>query len=220
MSRLLRLRARLVFGLMVFCLGVGAAAGQEPTVRGDVELWQMPAGRYRLDVEHTHVYWQVSHAGFSMTQGRFNRFEGGLDLRPGALSQSELVATVFLDSVDTNVAELDQVLRSDSMFDVERHSVAIFTLNGLDGVGPGQAIATGVLEMNGTAAPVELEVTLNRARITRDPRFTRMGVTARGVIDRMTWGLDLFPEIIGHDVVIVIDAEFLLDIPPEQGEEP
>jgi len=212
MSRLLLVPTRLVFGLIVFCLSAGGGHGQAPDVRGDVEPWQMPAGHYRLDVEHTHVYWRVSHAGFSMTQGRFNRFEGALRLRPDALSRSELVATVFLESVDTNVPELDAVLRSDSLFDVERHPVAVFTLSGLESFGPGQAIASGVLEMNGIAAPIELNVSLNRARITADPQFTRLGVTARGVLNRQLWGFDLYPDIIGQEVEVTINAEFLLDL--------
>ena len=212
MSRLSLALTRLVFGSVALCLCAGAGYGQTPDVRGDVELWQMPAGQYRLDVEHTHVYWQVSHAGFSMTQGRFSRFEGALRLRPNELSRSELVATVFLDSIDTNVSELDGVLRSDSLFDVERHPVAVFTLSGLESVGPQQAIATGILEMHGAAMPIELEVGLNRARITADPQFTRIGVTARGVLDRQLWGLDLFPGIIGQEVELTINAEFLLDL--------
>jgi len=212
MTRRLLVTTRLVFGLVFFCLSAGAGQGQAPGVRGDVELWQMPAGDYRLDVAHTHVYWQVSHAGFSTTQGRFNRFEGALRLRPDALSRSELVATVFLDSVDTNVSELDAVLRSDSLFDVEQYPAAVFTLSGLESVGPGLAVATGVLEMKGTATPIELEVSLNRARVTADPQFTRLGVTARGVLNRHLWGLDLFPGIIGQEVELTINAEFLLDL--------
>src|SRR5262249_12105478 len=89
-------------------------------------LADMPAGLYQIDKNHTHLYFTISHVGFSRTHGRFDRFEGTMDYKPATPPASPIEVKIQTASIDMNVPELENVLRSAPWFDATANPEIVF----------------------------------------------------------------------------------------------
>ncbi len=78
------------------------------------------AGEYKIDPDHTRVQFLVSHLMISVVEGRFNEVSGTLKLDP-KFTDSSVVATVNINSVDTAVKKRDEDLRSERFFDAAKY---------------------------------------------------------------------------------------------------
>jgi polyisoprenoid-binding protein YceI len=171
-------------------------------------LSQMPAGAYRTDNDHTHIYFTISHVGFSSTHGRFDKFDGTLDFRPQDPGGSPLAVTIDARSVDMNQHELEAVLRSDRFFASDRYPEIRFVSRALAITGPREGVLHGNLTMRGLTRPVELKVRLNRFLVDDELKWTRFGFSASGTLKRSDWGMTAVP-LVGDEVTLSIDVEFL-----------
>ena len=97
--------------LLVGCIPVGAAQAQSPP--------------WRLDPQHTQVWWEVKHFGTSTHRGRFDEVEGQLryDRATGA---GELSVTVNTASVTSGVPPLDRMLRGEYFFASKDYAKAYY----------------------------------------------------------------------------------------------
>ena len=203
----------LLSAFFIFSISYAGIISSKALAFEEVMITHVPAGKYRFDLDHSHIYWKVSHAGYSMTHGRFNKFDGSLMLDPAHPGKSTLEVRIDMSSVDTNVPALDADLATERMFDTENHPEAAFTFESVEMFSNTEGKITGSLSMKGVTKPVTLDVVLNdTTERPREPRFTRMGFSASGEINRLDWGVDVFPDIIGHMVTLTIDVEFLLDV--------
>lgn len=192
----------------LFAIGAsGAAVADEAP-----DITQMPAGRYHLDKNHTHVGWAISHVGFSQTLGRFDAIDGFIELDSVNPAKSKMEMTIDASSVDTHIDDLDDELRSADFFDVAKYPEIKFVFNSFEETGPAAGIIKGEMSLHGVTKPMKFKATLNK--ILPKPskkKFTRMGFSANGMIDRMDWGISSL-DIVGHEVEIRVEAEFLLDV--------
>jgi polyisoprenoid-binding protein YceI len=113
-------------------------------------------GRWRLDPARSSVEFQVRHFyGLVTVKGRFERYEGTLDLR----SEPAVELTIEADSLDTKQQRRDKHLRSGDFFDVEHHPQVRFVSDSaaLDGE---RLKVHGQLHAAGKAIPMVLDATL------------------------------------------------------------
>src|SRR5690242_1181529 len=106
---------------LVAALVMAAAFSSGPSWAADSPsptLADMPAGLYKSDNQHTHVYFTYDHVGFSRSHGRFDKFSGQLIFDPLRPEHSSVVFTIDPASIDMNVPELEAVLRGSTFFDV------------------------------------------------------------------------------------------------------
>lgn len=70
----------------------------------------------------------------------------------------------------------------------------------------------GDLTLRGQTHPIELDVTLNRiADYPFGHERETVGISARGTIDRSTWGMTYgVPAMVGDEVELIIEAEAIL----------
>ncbi len=75
----------------------------------------LPTGTWTVDPIHSNVEFSVKHVGIATVKGRFNEFEGTLQVNPdsGAVGYG----TVEVQSVDTGQQQRDDHLRSPDFFD-------------------------------------------------------------------------------------------------------
>jgi polyisoprenoid-binding protein YceI len=114
------------------------------------------SGSWRLDPERSSIEFHVRHFyGLMTVKGRFNRYEGTLDL--GAQPAVELI--IDANSLDTNQAKRDQHLRSAEFFDVANHPQVRFVSDSaaLDG---DTLTVKGQLHAAGKQIPLELDATV------------------------------------------------------------
>jgi polyisoprenoid-binding protein YceI len=104
----------------------------------------LAADTYVLDPSHTFPSFEVSHLGFSVHRGRFNRTSGKavLDL-PAKGGSIEVVIDVA--SVDTGGEKLEAHLKAEDFFNAEKYPTMTFTSDKLRFEGDNLVGADGFL---------------------------------------------------------------------------
>jgi polyisoprenoid-binding protein YceI len=175
------------------------------------------ATTYKIDPEHTSVSFRVRHL-FTQVSGRFDKFEGEIFFDPAHPEQTRVHGAIDVASVNTNVAERDQDLRSPRFFDAGKYPRITFASTGVSGVDAAKKAGrlAGTLSIHGVEKPVVLEVTyLGEGK---DPWGNqRAGFSARTTINRkdfgLTWNetLETGGVLVGDEVQIEIQAEGLVE---------
>ena len=145
------------------------------------------AENYKIDPNHSFVTFEISHLGFSMLQGRFNKLEGSFSYDAAQPAASKIAATVRTDTVDTNFAERDKHLR-EKYLDVKDFPEAKFTSTKFTDKGDGKATLDGDLTLHGVTKPVS--VALEFVGAGDDPwGGYRRGYTGTTTIKRSDFGM-------------------------------
>jgi polyisoprenoid-binding protein YceI len=141
--------------------------------------WRMDPARSRIEFR-ARTFW-----GLIPVKGRFEHYEGKLDLR----HQPAVELTIDASSLDTNNEKRDQHLRSADFFGVENHPQVRFVSDSatLDGE---RLTVSGQLYAAGTSTPLNLDARLRRvgdeleveARTSADHRQVGMTHSPLGMI--------------------------------------
>lgn len=165
------------------------------------------ADLYVLDPVHTRVLFRVDHAGFSRALGTFSGATGELLFDPGNWSSARLEVEIPLERLDLGDPEWNQRVLGHGFLDAGRHPVARFRSTRVEPTGPDTALVHGELELRGRRGEVVLDVRLNALR--RHPlTFHRTaGFSATARLDRRDFGMESWPNVIGQQVELWIEAE-------------
>lgn len=167
-----------------------------------------PAGTYRADPRHTSIVFDVDHLGFSRFVARFNEVEAVLDAVPDAPEKSRLKVTIKAASIDTNVPELDAMLKASDMFDAAGHPDITFVSRNIARTGEGAGEVTGDLTIAGRTHSATFTVTFNGAAPDPLTGEDKLGFSAEGRLERSEWGLGKWWPAVGNEVRFRIEAEF------------
>lgn len=168
---------------------------------------------YTIDATHSEVSFQIRHL-VTQVRGRFTDFEGTIDYRPEEPGASSVEFTVRAESIDTDLPDRDEHLRSEDFFWVERYPEITFRSTRVESQGPDRFLVTGDLAIRGVTREVQLTVDYLGALV--DPWGNKKAgfVTATSV-DRkdyeLVWNLalDKGGVVLGDDVAISINLETL-----------
>jgi polyisoprenoid-binding protein YceI len=89
-------------------------------------------GTYAIDVAHTKIGFNVPHMVVSTVDGRFNKFEGNINLAD-AFNKSTFEAKVETASIDTGIAKRDDHLRSPDFFEASKYPSMTFKATKITG---------------------------------------------------------------------------------------
>lgn len=170
----------------------------------------MAAETYTVDPRHTYTMFEVSHQGFTMQFGRFNRTEGRIVLDREAGSGSVDIR-IDAASIDMGLDEWDEEMRSENYFNVEKFPQITFKSDSLRFEGDRLTAVDGTLTLLGVSRPVRLRVTHFRcARSTVTQKFV-CGANAETAIRRSDFGMKRGLPFTGDDVTIRIAVEAIRD---------
>ena len=170
----------------------------------------VPAGTWTVDPVHSTVGFAVKHLGIATVRGKFDEFEGTLEI--GEHDESaRAYGTVKAVSVNTNDAGRDEHLRSADFFGVEQNPELRFESTELTQIDEDTFDIVGELTMNGITKTIKLQAEVEGTET--DPWGNeRVGLEVSGQIDRSDYGMR-FNQALGSGNVMVSDrVKLSLDI--------
>lgn len=162
---------------------------------------------YQLDPTHTDVLFTWNHNGFSFPTGRAAISSGTLVYDAARPAASQVQVELPLAELATHVPKLDEIVKSDKLFDVARFPQAAFRSTSVVSQGAGRLKITGELTLHGVTRPVVLDATLNKVGEHPSRKVPTIGFNATGVIRRSEFGLDAFLPNIADEVQLRITTE-------------
>ena len=169
----------------------------------------LKAGEYHLDKKHAALLFKIGHLAFSKFVGRFDRFDASLDFDASAPENAVVDAAIDMTSLDVANPDFAATLTGPSWFDAAKFPEARFTTTRIEKTGETTGRMTGDLTLHGVTEPVTLDVVFNGGANDILRGGYVVGFSAKGVISRGEFGVDKFDGIVGDDVEIEIEAEFV-----------
>ncbi|WP_028879256.1 YceI family protein [Terasakiella pusilla] len=170
-------------------------------------LAQADPVQYAFDKDHTSIVFHVNHMGFSNFQGEFQEFDGSLTFDADKPQNSAVNVKINVNSVDTDVAKLDDHLRSPDFFDVNKFPSMVFKSKSIEVTGEKTGKITGDFTLLGVTKEVTLDVTLNKAADHPMLKVPAVGFSATGTIKRSDFGMTTYVPAVGDEVTISIETE-------------
>ena len=158
----------------------------------------VPTGTWSVDPAHTTVGFSVKHLGIASVRGRFEQFEGTLEVGGDS---ARAYGTAQATSINTNDAGRDEHLRSADFFGAEANPELRFESTEIRTVDEDTFEIEGELSMNGVTNPVTLTAEVQGTET--DPWGNeRVGLEVTGQLNRGDWNMT-FNQALGSGNLLV-----------------
>jgi len=200
--------SRFAFPLLTLLASASCTAVKVVTHTTSADPIDAPAGLYHLDAHHWSVTFDVDHFGYSRFVMRFDRMTADLDFHPDNPAASKVTAHIATASLDTNDAELDDMVRGSELLEADRFPEIIFVSKQLRVTGKNTGEMDGDLTIHGQTQPVTLAVTFNGGAPNPLTDKHTLGFSATGHFNRSAFGLGRWYPAVGREIQLRIEAEF------------
>ena len=169
---------------------------------------------WNIDPAHSTAQFTVRHLGISNVTGSFTKVSGTVVLNDKDITQSQVAASIDVNSVDTRVEARDKDLKSPNFFDVEKYPTIEFKSKKITG-SAGKLKVIGDLTIHGATHEVTLDVDGPSSEVADPWGNARRGISATTSINRQDFNLTYNKMLgtgeamIGDTVKIQIDAEIV-----------
>jgi len=194
---------------LAFCSLASAAQIALPGATQDPAA--IRAGTYQLDPHHGRITWSINHMGFSTYVGQVPELKATLVLDPKNVAATTLRVTVDMSSIGTLYPPMDANLKGPLYFDVARYPTADFVSKQVIRTGKRTADVDGMLTMHGTTRPVVLHVVFNQGAPNPKKNSYDVGFQGKALIKRTDFGLDTGLDLVGNEISLDLEGEFLLE---------
>lgn len=161
---------------------------------------------YKVDGDHAHVVFRISHMGFSYTYGRFNQIDGSFDFNAADASANKVTLEIATASLDTQVAARDKHLRSPDFFSAKEFPKITFVSSAWKSAG-GQAFdVTGKLSLHGVSKEITIRVDFMKEGKGPQGKY-RAGFSSDFTIKRSDFGMKKWLPGIGDEVKLMLSLE-------------
>jgi polyisoprenoid-binding protein YceI len=169
---------------------------------------------WALDATHSKIGFKVKHLMISNVLGSFKGFEGQVVTSANDFSDAEVSLTVNTATVDTEMADRDNHLKSPDFFDSANFPSITFKSSALKKSGDDEYKLSGDLTIKGVTKKVELVAEFGG--LMTDPwGNVKAGFSVSGKINRKDWGLNWNAALeaggvlVGEEVKINCDIELV-----------
>lgn len=184
-----------------------AAKAEAPSVSTDIAT--APAGEYVLEKNHASIAFKVRHMGFADYLMRFNDFDATIKLDPAAPEKSSVSATISPASLDANNAKLTEHVSGKDFFNVATFPTVTFASTKIEKTGANTGKIMGNLTLLGVVKPVVLDATFIGGGKHMMFQKHDIGFKATTTIKRSDFGMNYGLGMVGDDVAVEINAEFV-----------
>jgi len=169
---------------------------------------------WNIDPAHSTAQFTVRHLAISNVTGNFTKVTGSVVLNEKDITQSQVSASIDVNSVDTRVEARNKDLKSPNFFDVEKYPTIEFKSKRIVNHG-GKLQVIGDLTIHGTTREVTLDVDGPTSELADPWGNSRRGISATATINRKDFNLvynnllKTGEAVVGDNVKIQIDAEMV-----------
>jgi polyisoprenoid-binding protein YceI len=169
---------------------------------------------WNIDPAHSTAQFTVRHLAISNVTGNFTKVTGSVVLNEKDITQSQVSASIDVNSVDTRVEARNKDLKSPNFFDVEKYPTIDFKSKRIVS-GGGKLQVIGDLTIHGTTREVTLDVDGPTPELADPWGNSRRGISATTTINRKDFNLmynnllKTGEAVVGDNVKIQIDAEMV-----------
>ena len=165
--------------------------------------------QWKVDPYHSSLNFNIAHSGISLVNGKFLEYTGNLTTNGDALQNANFDFTVDVKSINTNVEDRDNHLRSADFFEVEKYPTMTFKSTKIEAKGkPGHYSLYGKLTIKNVTKDVVFDVDFGG--IAKSDKGEKLGMRAETTINRFDYNIDYDPTAvgIGKDVTIIVHLQF------------
>lgn len=171
--------------------------------------------KYEIDPSHTTVGFSAKHLAVSTVHGQFNKFEGTFEGPEDEDTKARGEVKIDVASLSTRTDQRDDHLRSADFFDAQKYPYITYKVTGIEAKEGDTYLVHGDLTIKNVTRPVTLEATLEGRVADPFGGKERLGITAKGQINRMDFGLNWdgiagAVPIASHTIKLNIDAEIVV----------
>ena len=160
----------------------------------------IPTGTWTVDPAHSAVGFSVKHLGIATVRGRFEEFEGTLEIGQD-LTDARAYGTAQVSSINTDEPARDEHLRSADFFGAESNPELRFESSAIRPLDEDTFEIEGDLTLNGVTNRVTLTADFQGAET--DPWGNeRVGIEVIGQIKRGDWNMS-FNQALGSGNLLV-----------------
>ena len=155
-----------------------------------------------------------NHLGMSNQYGRFDGFDCDIVFAADKMAESKVNVTIDANTIDTDVAKLDEHLKSPDFFDTVKYPRITFKSTSVKQSGNKSLQITGDLTIKGKTRPVVLHAALNHIGEHPLAKFVKayagsqwVSFSARTNVQRTDFDLGMFAPLTSDTVEIIIETE-------------
>ena len=171
--------------------------------------------QYEVDQQHTHIGFTAKHLGVSTVRGRFNKFEGQFEGPDDDFTKARGEVKIEVASLESRSDQRDTHLRSADFFDAAKYPYMTFKITKVEAVDAESFRVTGDHTVKDVTRPIVHDATVEGRMPDPFGAKERVGISARGQLDRMDFGLN-WNGVAGavpfasHTVKLEVDAEIVV----------
>jgi len=165
------------------------------------------ADNFVFDTVHSRVQFEVSHLGFTMSQGTFRKFGGSLAFEQDDWSQSSVNTHIEVNSLDLGDSKWNARMLEGKYFNAEQHPQISFRSTSVRQIDPQTGEIIGQLSLLGVTREVTLALKFNRRARHKYSLKDTVGFTASTVIKRSDFGMRADIPEVGDEVHIHLEIE-------------
>lgn len=147
------------------------------------------AQTWTLDKTHAKLGFGATHLMISETEGGFKKFDSKITSSKPDFSDAVIELSAEIASVNTDVEDRDNHLKSPDFFDAAKYPTLTFKSTSFKKVDAKNYKLTGDLTLHGVTKPVTLDVVFNGTAVHPYNKKTVAGFKVKGVIKRADFAL-------------------------------
>lgn len=169
------------------------------------------ASDYRYDTVHSQIVFSIDHDGFSRPLGRLHMVQGTLHFDPDDWYKSGTELDIDMRSIDLGDTAWNDAACKASLLDCKTYPTAHFVSTSVERKDDTHGVLHGRLTLHGISQPIDIPFRVNRIGKTIYGMHTVAGFSATAMLDRTAFGINGFPNAIGHGVSIWLELEGIRD---------
>ncbi|MGM0580457.1 MAG: YceI family protein [Bacteroidota bacterium] len=173
------------------------------------------ATKWNIDPMHSEVQFKVKHLVISTVTGQFNKFEGSLESEKEGFDGAKAEFQLESASIDTNVDDRDNHLKSADFFDAEKFPHIKFNNGKLTKSGDDYKLM-GELTIKDVTKPITLDVEYGGSMVDGYGQ-NKAGFEITGKINRKEFGLTWNAVTEAGGVVVGDDVKLQMNVQVTQA---